>query len=478
MFGLNSFATGQIGYGACHFQYAVVGACRQIHARHGGFQQLLSGLIDGTIFAQHFRRHLRIAIDAFVVAEARSLNAPRRDDTFANDGTRFGRCHFGEFIERHRHYFDVHVDAVEQRSADATQIFLNHSRRANAVAIRMIVVAARTGIHGRHQHKTCRIFDGKFSTRDTDFAVFERLAHHLQHLTLKFGQLVEKQHAVVRQRNFARLRISATAHQRHIGYGVMRIAERALRHERRFAVDFAGHGVYFGRFERFVQRQRRQDGRYAFGHHRFAGTRRAYHYNIVSAGSSHFDGALYIFLTFHIGKVEFERGRMRIKLITRIDNGRLQRFFMVEEIDHIGNVIDAQHIQIVDDSGFACILARHDKAFETVFARQNRNRQHAFYRFQCAIERQFAHNDILFDLVGSHHARCSQHANGQRQIVGGALFANVGRRHIDDHLFARNRNPIVLQRRHDAFVALFDGIIRQSHKKKFDALRNIDLYSY
>ena len=35
-------------------------------------------------------------------------------------------------------------------------------------------------------------------------AFFERLAHHFQHVALKFRQLVEKQHAVVPQRNFAR----------------------------------------------------------------------------------------------------------------------------------------------------------------------------------------------------------------------------------------------------------------------------------
>ena len=46
--------------------------------------------------------------------------------------------------------------------------------------------------------------DGR-GARDADVTGFERLAQHFQHLAIEFRQLVEKQHAVMRQRNFARL---------------------------------------------------------------------------------------------------------------------------------------------------------------------------------------------------------------------------------------------------------------------------------
>ena len=44
-------------------------------------------------------------------------------------------------------------------------------------------------------------------------ALLQRLAHHLQHRALKLGQLIQKQHPVVGQGNFARLRIAAAACQ-------------------------------------------------------------------------------------------------------------------------------------------------------------------------------------------------------------------------------------------------------------------------
>ena len=47
--------------------------------------------------------------------------------------------------------------------------------------------------------------------RDGDHFVFERLAHHLQRLLRKFGKFVEKQHAPVRQRDFAGARKVAAA---------------------------------------------------------------------------------------------------------------------------------------------------------------------------------------------------------------------------------------------------------------------------
>ena len=62
--------------------------------------------------------------------------------------------------------------------------------------------------------------------RDRDLAGFERLAQRVEHLRGEFRQLVEEQHAVMRERNFARPRAQAAADQsRHRG-GMMRRAER------------------------------------------------------------------------------------------------------------------------------------------------------------------------------------------------------------------------------------------------------------
>ena len=77
-----------------------------------------------------------------------------------------------------------------------------HSRRA------VVEVSAGTGIHRRHQHEARRKAQRHGRPRDGHVAVFQRLAHHFQHIAGELGKLVEEQHAVVGQRHFARPRES------------------------------------------------------------------------------------------------------------------------------------------------------------------------------------------------------------------------------------------------------------------------------
>jgi hypothetical protein len=82
----------------------------------------------------------------------------------------------------------------------------------------LICLAAAAWVHRRHQHEARRIGDAVIGARDRHLAAFQRLAQRVQHLRLKFRQLVKKQHAVISKRDFARSRMQATADQgRHAG---------------------------------------------------------------------------------------------------------------------------------------------------------------------------------------------------------------------------------------------------------------------
>ena len=59
-------------------------------------------------------------------------------------------------------------------------------------------------------------------------AGLERLAQHLEHAPIPFRQLVEEQHAVMRERDLAGARIAAAADERDAARRVMRRAKRAL----------------------------------------------------------------------------------------------------------------------------------------------------------------------------------------------------------------------------------------------------------
>ena len=57
-------------------------------------------------------------------------------------------------------------------------------------------------------------------------AFLERLPQHFEHVSRELRQLVEKQHAVMRQADLAGTRYATAADERDVGDGVMRRAER------------------------------------------------------------------------------------------------------------------------------------------------------------------------------------------------------------------------------------------------------------
>ena len=62
-------------------------------------------------------------------------------------------------------------------------------------------------------------------------AFFERLAHGFQDAAPELGQFIEKEHAMMRQRNFAGRRVDVAAEQPGIAGGMMRSAERPAGHQ-------------------------------------------------------------------------------------------------------------------------------------------------------------------------------------------------------------------------------------------------------
>ena len=138
---------------------------------------------------------------------------------------------------------------------------------------------------------------------DRHFAALQRLPQRVERLRLEFRQFVEKQYAVMGERNFARPRMQAAADQsRHAG-GMMRRAERPPVGQRA-ALDLAGDRGDHGDFQQFGRRQRRQNRRQPRRQHRFAGARRPDHEQIVAAGGGDFERALGAFLTLDVGEVE------------------------------------------------------------------------------------------------------------------------------------------------------------------------------
>ena len=140
-------------------------------------------------------------------------------------------------------------------------------------------IAAWAGIHRRDELEAGRKRRLARRARDMDAARFDRLAQHFEHPAVPFRQLVEEQHAVMGQRDFAGPRIAAAADQRDRGGRVVRRAKRAS--PPIVGTKAAGQRLQRGGFQRLVLGKRRQQARQALRQHRFAGPRRPDHQDIV-----------------------------------------------------------------------------------------------------------------------------------------------------------------------------------------------------
>src|SRR2546425_13149277 len=105
------------------------------------------------------------------------------------------------------------VDAVEQWAGDAGEVALHAEGPADAIVLRIAEVAAGARIHRRREHEPRRIREAHGGARDGYDAVLHRLAQHLEHVLAELGQLVQEQHAAVRETYLPRPRVRAAADQ-------------------------------------------------------------------------------------------------------------------------------------------------------------------------------------------------------------------------------------------------------------------------
>ena len=284
---------------------------------------------------------------------------------FTDGGTAFAPARVAHLLKSDRRDFNLDVDAVKQRTGDAVQITGDLSGRTDTFACRMIVIAARARIHRSDKHEIAGKLHAVTGTGDGNLTVFQRLAHHFEHIAVELRQFVGKEDTVVRQADFAGLRVLPASDERDGRNGVMGRTEGSAGNERRAATQFPGDGMNLGCLQALGQRQGWQDGRQPLGHHRLAAARRTYHDEIVPACCSHFEGTLHILLSLHIRKIKVEIRLLAIELFARIDHSGLKSRLTIEKADDLAQRLYAIDLQFVDHGSFTGILLGDNDAFET-----------------------------------------------------------------------------------------------------------------
>ena len=94
----------------------------------------------------------------------------------------------------------------------------------------------------------------------------------------------------------------------------------------------------------------------------------------MPSGGSYLEGALDTLLPLHVTEIEVEAGVFPEKFGPGIDHGRLQLDLPVEKPYHLGNILHAIDIEIIDHGGFPHVGLGNNQPLEALFPRLDGNR--------------------------------------------------------------------------------------------------------
>ncbi len=282
-----------------------------------------------------------------------------------------------------------------------------------------------TGIHRGHELEARGELRLARRPRNHDVPGFERLAQHFEHAAVELRQLVEEQHAVVRERDLARPRVAAATDECDPGGGVMRRAERTTsplvatepgRRER----------AHRRRLERLVLAHRRQDARQPLREHALAGARRTDQQQAVLAGRGNLERAPRVLLAAQIGEVRAIGLSDCLRRLRRLE----QRPHAAGETCDFPQVPGTEYPAALRKRRFGEVALGQDDAVPGARALQRR-RQHAADCVQVAAQRQLAVEFGPVERPLRQLRRRDQDADCDRQVEPPAFLRQVGRREID-----------------------------------------------
>jgi hypothetical protein len=298
--------------------------------------------------------------------------------------------------------------------------------------------------------------------RQHDLAGLQGLAQRLQRGAVELGQLVEEQHAVVRQADLARTRHAGTAadEPRRRG-GVVRRAEGPRRRQAGADVE-ARRRTHAGDLHRLVRQERREDARQPPGEHRLAGARPPDEAERVAARRGDLQRAPRGALPAHVGEVRPGTGA----LVGRRGHGdRRARLVAGEERDDVVDAARGADLDAFDQGGLGGVFGGdHDPGAAGGECGLGGG-QRAAHRSDLAGERELAEEQGAVDGGGRHGAGGGEQADGDREVEAGPVLLPVGRREVHRDAPQRELKPAVLQRRLYADAGLANRRLRQAHRR-------------
>jgi hypothetical protein len=320
---------------------------------------------------------------------------------------------------------------------------------------------AWTRIHGRGQHEASGKHQGHGGAGDRDCTVLEGLAKNFENVAGKLGEFVEKEQTIVRERDFAGPRDRAAANQSGIGDGVVRRAIRAPADQAAAGIKNSGDTVNLRRLQGFFKRERRQNRGHALGEHGFAGTGRPNHQYVVASGTGNFDGTLGGLLAANVFEVN-EEFLIFAQEGVAVSLERSDAVAGVHKVDDVKQRFHRVNVDAADHGGFAGIRLRNDESGDFAAAGFEGDWQSAANPAEAAIQREFANEETVGDVLLGEAAIGPDDSERHGQIEAGALFLNVGRGEVNSDVGRWNVVATILEGGADPVAAFAHGGVGQT----------------
>ena len=465
----------QVGDRSAHLQNFIVGAGGKAKPFDRDFQQVLRFVVDLAEMTDIPCFQVRVAVNLFPLFITLKLPITRLVDASADRGRGFARLGRLQFVVFQGRHFNVNVDAVEERSGQFRPVVLDLQRRAPAFMVGIGEIAAGAGVHGRGEHETRGIGQGNLGPADRHKTVFQRLAQDLDDVLVEFGQFVEKEHAVVGERNLARFGYVTAADNAGVRNRMVGRAEGTGRDQGFAGRQGAGNRMDLGRFQRLLHRHLGQDRDDATGEHGLARARWSDHQDVMAAGRGDLQGALGVVLALHLGEIERILGR-RVEDPVAVHADRLDFDLAVQEGDDFDQIVKGVDLDVLDDRRLAAVQLGDDDPVQAVCPGGQGDRDRAFDRPQGTVQGELAEDRVPSQTRGTNRRDGAQDADRDRQVKTRSFFFDVRRRQVDRDLLRREAEPGILDRGGYPVLGFLDRVVGQAHGRELrQAVGQIDL---
>ena len=143
----------EVGDGAGDLEDAVVSSRAHVHLGDGLAEFFHAFGVGFGVLVEQSCCHLSVAVHAWVVLEAQSLDGSRFDYSLPDCRAWLAWCFARHLLKVHRLNLHLQINSIQQWATNLAHILMPLMRSADALLGGVSIVSARAWIHACHKHK-------------------------------------------------------------------------------------------------------------------------------------------------------------------------------------------------------------------------------------------------------------------------------------------------------------------------------------